>query len=236
MLEFVVCDDNDYIRTVTEDIVYSVCKKYSIKSNIITFNDYDNTFKSFIKNNKKPVVYILDIEMPSDSGISMAKKIRILDKKSVIIFLTSHNELAFTIISDKLNILTFISKYQDYKKDLYNAIKLSMDYIEPNKHIVFNDGKTDYSLSVNDILYITKDDRKTLIVTSNREYSIYISMVKIQELLPASFVQSHRACIVNTNRIENFNIAQKKIIFDNGIEIDLVSDKYKKDLVLECEC
>ena len=54
-----------------------------------------------------------------------------------------------------------------------------MDYIEPNKHIVFNDGKTDYSLSVNDILYITKDDRKTLIVTSNREYSIYISMVKM---------------------------------------------------------
>ena len=73
-----------------------------------------------------------------------------------------------------------------------------------------------------------KVGRKTSIVTDTNSYDVYLSLVYFENNLPSYFVKSHRACIVNSKRIEE--IKNKCITFDNGYIIDLVSSKYKKDL------
>ena len=110
MLEFVICDDAVETLRNVKNIINSIMKGYSYKYNIVTFDDYDRKFDSYLATNKKAVVYILDIEMPSDSGINVAKHIRNIDKESIIIILTSHHESADEIYKGRLNILTFISK------------------------------------------------------------------------------------------------------------------------------
>lgn len=235
MLEFVICDDNKLICNDVKHIIKNVCSAYNIDSNINIFYDYDSNFIKFMSNNKSKVIYILDIETPSESGISIAKAIRKKDKNSIIIFLTSHDELAYSIISGRFNILTFISKMLDYKSELYKAIENAITYVNPVDYVEFNDNKTNYSIKANSILYITKDFRKTLIVTDNKSYDVYLSLNKLKSLLPPYFLQSHRACIVNTERIEKINFNHKTIMFDNGDEIDLLSDTYKKELVIACK-
>ncbi len=108
MLEFVVCDDEAKILNEVVQVIRQVMKKYSYMYNIVTFNDYDGNFENYLNNNRKSVIYILDIEMPSESGTSVARRIRNIDKSSMVIILTSHHETADEIYKGRLNILTFI--------------------------------------------------------------------------------------------------------------------------------
>ena len=129
MLEFVICDDAVETLKNVKNIIDKTMRNYSHKYNIVTFDDYDSRFDAYLANNKKAVVYILDIEMPSDSGINIAKHIRNIDKESIIVILTSHHESADEIYKGRLNILTFISKYDECNDNMKLAIEESLLYL-----------------------------------------------------------------------------------------------------------
>ena len=230
MLEFVVCDDEKLMVDKINDVIKNTIRdrKYSVT----TFDDYNDNFKKYVADNKNSVIYILDIEMPSESGISMAKYIRNIDKKSIIIIVTSHHESADEIYKSRLNILTFVSKYDRCLVNLALAVEDSITYLCEDSDIIrFSDLNNSYSIYANDILYINKDGRKTIIKTSNKEYDVYSSLNTLFELLPSYFKQSHRSCIVNMNRVTKINFTKKIISFDNGLTIDYIGDKYKKELL-----
>lgn len=233
MIDFVICDDNEFMVKKVNKVVEDVCCKYDVSANCINFIDYDDKFNKFLITNSKTVVFIMDIDMPSESGIDVAKRIRKTDKDSVIIFLTSHNELVYDIIKEKLNILTFISKASNCIGYLTSAIKLSLSYVEKCKFIIFSDAKSNYKINLKDILYITKEARKTMLVTTYKTFLVSLPMNKIQDLLTRDFIQTHRACIVNSERVSRYDRVEKIIYFDNDTQTDLVSEKYKRNLVLE---
>lgn len=230
MLEFVVCDDEKLMVGRIREVIKDTIKDH--KYNVVTFNDYDDSFKKYVSNNKNSVIYILDIEMPSESGISMAKYIRNIDKKSIIIIVTSHHEAADEIYKARLNILTFVSKYDRCLSNLSLAVKDSISYLCDDKDIIkFSDLNNSYSIAANDVLYINKDGRKTIIKTSYKDYGVYLSLNTLLNMLPPYFKQSHRSCIINMNRVTKINFTKRTIYFDNGESIDYIGDKYKKELV-----
>jgi DNA-binding LytR/AlgR family response regulator len=53
------------------------------------------------------------------------------------------------------------------------------------------------------------------------------SLSEVVDSLDDRFVQTHRACVINSDRAEEINYKQKYILFDNGIKINLVSNNYK---------
>lgn len=233
MYEFVICDDDNKTVEIVKNIINKNMKTTDYKYKIYSFNDYTNEFKKYVACNKKRVIYILDIEMPSESGIAMARYIRNIDKQSIIAILTSHHENADEIYKGRLNILTFISKFDKCEENIDDTIKTAITYFDSSEDVLkFSDLGNDYSIFCRDILYITKDGRKTLIKLSQYEYEVYTSLDKLKNNLPNYFVQSHRACIVNMNRVIKINRGKKEIHFDNGEVIDYIGDKYKKDLVI----
>ena len=83
-----------------------------------------------------------------------------------------------------------------------------------------------------DILYITKDSvaRKTVIKTEYVEYKTKKALNEIMELLDERFIQTHRACIVNLDRLTSINKNKRIMTFDDGSINDLLSEKYKKEV------
>ena len=65
-------------------------------------------------------------------------------------------------------------------------------------------------------------------------YKIVKSLTEIKEMSMGTLAQSHRACLVNENRIIKVDKKNKVILFDNGDSIDLVSDNYKKEVGSKC--
>ena len=49
-------------------------------------------------------------------------------------------------------------------------------------------------------------------------------------MLDDRFIQTHRSCFINNDRKVKVDKTDKIITFDNGDTIDLLSDKYKKDV------
>ena len=230
MSNFIVCDDNKEVRYNIKKIIDQVMMKNKLAYDVYLFEDYDNEFMKIMNSPLSCKIYILDIETPTRSGIDIARLIRSNDINSVIIFLTSHDELGYTILKNEFMFLSFICKFDNYELKLKSAINKALKIVGKKSMVRFEDGGIIYTIPLCDILYITRDsfDRKCLIKTDYAEYKVGKSLTELFTMVEDGFVQTHRACIVNGERIRVFNSKEREIIFDNGLKLDLVSNNYKK--------
>lgn len=82
-------------------------------------------------------------------------------------------------------------------------------------------------------LYITRDsvERKLVIKTLHSEIRVNKTLIELKQLLGSTFIQTHKSCIVNKDKVLFINKQSRIIRFSNDEEIDLLSLKYKKDLL-----
>lgn len=233
MINFIIGEDDTHFRDITEHVVTKYMMKNDLDYKIHLFDDYDLRFKTMI-NSKLPFkVYILDIEMPSGSGLDMARLIRNKDIDSVIIFLTGHQELGQIAIKNEFLFLSYINKFDDCEKHLEKSLEKALQILKTKKMIRFKDCGTLYTISLDDILYITKEtnDRKIILKTDYATFKLSKSLGDFYKMLNGNFVQTHRACIVNTKRIVSYNKSKRIITFDTGEKIDLVSSRFEGELI-----
>lgn len=234
MLNVIICDDNkrDLERITT--LVNKFMKNNKYNYNMHIYSDYNADFLKIIKSKIPFKIYILDIETPSRSGIDIAREIRNKDLDSVIIFLTGHDELGRVILQNDLMFLSFVNKFDNLDKRINEVMHKAIKLIRIKRVIRIKDGTNTYIINLNDILYLSKDtfERRTTIKTDYNEYRVRMSLFKLKEMLDDRFVQSHRACIVNKTRISRIDYRNRIIYFDNNEYTDLLSNKYKKVVVL----
>jgi len=233
MINVIICDDNEKDKKLAERITKKFMDKNKKEYKIHTFNDYNKEFYNTIERKLTFKIYLLDIETPSKSGIDVAREIRRKDVDSVIIFLTAHEELGSLILKNDLMFLSFINKFDDFENRLNNSLEKSLDLLNKKNTIRFIDRNILYTININDILYITKDsfERKTIIKTDYTEFKVNKTLSEIVNMLDERFIQTHRACYINSDRKVTIDRGNKIISFDNGETIDLLSDKYKKEMV-----
>lgn len=178
MINFIVCDDNSYVRTLVESIISKVAMPYDFDYKVYSFEKYDSKMKALIHSSSDIKVYILDLELPNKSGIDIANEIRKVDWDSVIIISTSHNELELKILKQRLLIFDFISKFDDYEKRLGDTLNLIINKVGTKKYLSFRSNKELHHLNSDNILYIYRNNEsgKTTIVTNEEKYEVRESL------------------------------------------------------------
>ena len=233
MINIIICDDN--IRDANN--IEKIVKKYfnKMKFNIYKFNDYNNKFLNLINVDLDNKIYLLDIETPSMSGIDVARIIRKNDYCSVIIFLSGHDDLSRIVAKKNLMCLNFINKFDNLEKNLKYSLDLALLVVGKKRRAKLLSRGTIYNIDIDTILYVTRDtlSRKSIVVCDNNVYQLNLNLKSIIQELGDEFVQTHRACFVNKNRVKIINHKEKYIIFDNGKNVELVSKKYVGEVVLE---
>ena len=73
-------------------------------------------------------------------------------------------------------------------------------------------------------------ERKTVIKTDYGEFKVNKPLSEIVSMLDERFIQTHRACFINSDRKVLIDKLKKLILFDNGDAINLLSEKYKKEI------
>lgn len=139
MVNFIICEDDEETLTHVENIIDRFMMKNSLAYKVRKFNDYNESFIKIMKEPTYSKVYILDIQLPSKSGIDIARNIRNNDVNSVIIFLTQHEELGLTILKNELMFLSFINKYDNYENRLEISIKKALEVLKVRKSIRFEE-------------------------------------------------------------------------------------------------
>lgn len=154
----------------------------------------------------------LDIEMPGQNGLEVAKCLQIKNEKSKIIFLTSHTELAMD--GYEVQAFRFLGKPVNRKK-LYEALEAFEKSIQKEVRIAITEDGVLHYLSSEEIRYIESQNVYLNIVMQEKEHRIRKKLKEIINDLPTEmFVMIHRSYIVNMKYIRSFEGNQ--VVLDDG--------------------
>lgn len=232
MINFIICEDNKYVREIHENIISKIVMPHDFNYVVHSFDRYNIKLRNLIHTQSDIKIYILDLELPKKSGIDIAREIRKVDWNSVIIILTSHDELELKLLKERLLILDFISKFDDYEKHLIDSINMVLKRANTKNTLSFKSNKELNHVKFDNILYFYKDNEtnKIKLVTYDREYYIRDSLTNLIKKLDSRFHQSHRACYINIDAVTKIDFKNNIIYFSNNISTDYLSRNYKKEL------
>ena len=232
MITFVICEDNSEVREIYKKIINKALINNDIDYKIFTFEKYSSKLKKKIEEASELKIYIIDLEMPVKDGIQITREIRKNDWDSQIIILTAHEELELRVLKQRLLILDFISKFDNYEQKLIDSIKLIIEKRKTNKTLKIKIGRIIHNIKLEDIIYIIKEkkNKKIKIITKEKEYRVNQSLKVMESKLDSRFCKTHRSCIVNKDKIEKIDNKENKIYLKDSKEIDYISRTYKINL------
>jgi two-component system LytT family response regulator len=164
----------------------------------------------------KPDVIFLDVEMPEMNGIECAKKIIDINPKTIIIFATAHSEY----MSDAFQLYAFDYLVKPFKMErVYQTLERirtlnSKTHIEEEPHYkIIRSDKGPHKLLIRnkegisfidtrDITIIQREDRSTVIYTTDSSYITSEGLSEIEERLEKNeFMRTHKSYIINLSMI-----------------------------------
>jgi two-component system, LytTR family, response regulator LytT len=191
-------------------------------------------------------VVFLDIQLADESGMEIASRINKLEYPPLIVFATAYDEYALKAF--ELNAADYILKPFDEKRVQQTIEKLLklLGSKEPNipvpsKASLFSNTEklaltVDEKIilvNVNDILYISTNEGKTIIVTGKQKYVVNEPLVTFERKLQNSqIIRVHRSYLVSINsiiEIEPWFNSTYNLIMSDGEKVP-VSRTYTKEL------
>ncbi len=234
MIKFILVEDDKDNINVVKDIIRKVTFDNDEEISIETYTKFCSGLEKEINNISERKVYVLDIELEGNkSGIQIAELIRVNDWESQIIFMTNHDKMFETVYRKVYEVFDFIEKFHNFKERLTKDLQLILSRDFNNKMFIYKSRNVDLNIYLKNILYIYRDkeERKVVIVTDNNKFTVAIGVQDIMKYLDKSFVMVHRACVVNKKRVQKYNWSGKYFVLDNGDRVDMLSKKYKKDVL-----
>ena len=220
-LKIAICDDEqlqiEHLKAATEQ--WSRC--FGHFCDICVFSSAEEFLFAY-EEDKSFDILLLDVEMGEISGIALAKKIRIENKRSEIIFITSH--LEFFGEGYEVDALHYLIKPVEQEKlgtVLSKAVeKLS---VQPPSVVISVEGET-VKLYEEDILYVESMLHYLSIVTKDREYKLKEKISAFEDRLSDDFYRIHRSYLVSLKHV--IRISRASVTLSNGAELPLARGKY----------
>lgn len=232
MINFIIVDDNKLQRKTISKIIISKMMSNKIEFNILEFEDHNSKLENYISKRNVDTIYILDLELPSTDGVNIARLIRYKynDWNSPIIICTIHTSSYYEVYKQKLQILDFMAKCDNIKKQLYENIDICLIMLNKEKVYRYTYKNIDYTINFKHINYIQRDGRKVKIVTTNGDYYQNISVNQLKELLPNYFILSSKGILINYKNVEKIDWQNYKVEFSDKSFGYLVSKSHRKEI------
>lgn len=198
----IVENDESWLKRTLKD-VNKVLNKENLKEKVLHFNKYTKTLRDIIYDKSKKI-YILDIELGEYSGYDIAREIRDCanDWDSIIIISSIYNQKE-NIISDRLSVLTYISKLIDFNINMQESVKLAIKIISKNNLLKFKESGIQNKIVIDNIIYIQKEKytKYCTIKTIDSFFRVRDTIINLKE--KTKLVQIKKDLLVNKKYISN---------------------------------
>lgn len=163
----------------------------------------------------KPDLILTDIDMPKLKGIDAIRECQKLMPDIKYIFTTAHD--SFALDAFELSAVDYILK-PIKKERLYLALEKAKKVLQQSKSVLGKEDKKRITIKFNrslyyifmeDILFIEKSGRKTIIHTNKQEYPSLETLEELKEYLPSGIVQSHRSFLINLEHVSHITTVGK---------------------------
>ena len=217
-MHILICDDE---KTFAQD-VQSHVERY-MNRRLIPCEIHTTTEPREALANEVPyTLAFLDIQMDEMDGISLAKELKRRNGKVVIFFVTAYREYQDDAMD--LHAFRYFEKPFDVNR-LYAGLDKAMEYID-GAYVDFflYDQKTQKRTLVDDVLYVTRQNRKVLLVTQTSRVFTRESFDGWCEKLPnLFFYRVHKSFLVNLHYVDEYNYTE--LFLTNGERIPIATRK-----------
>lgn len=222
MIEIILVDNDERNYLTLKKIISKLDFLYSQKLIVRWYKTYSKELDNIINNIERKKIYLINI------CYNLANHIRNKDYRSELILLGK------TYKKWVKNIFDFIPNIYSYPKQILMDIKEILDNYYIGNMFLYQNSKYSLRIYYDSILYIYHDttERKTVIVTDKNTYYLRKSLNDISNLLDNRFKKVHRACLLNICRVQKFNWAQNYFVLDNGLNVNLLSKKYRNNITI----
>lgn len=206
-MKIVIIDDENYWLHKMDKAIRDIPYLKNLNIQIVKFKRYDEELRKILYDNSSKI-YIIDIQLRDTyNGYDIVHEIRdiIFDWKSIIILASIHDEMK-NAISQRLAILTYISKNKYFNYNLAESIKLGAKILANNKFITIKEGNKSYQLVISDIIKVTKEttSKYSIIETINNTFRVRISLKKLN--LELNFIKENRSTLINPSYVSKLKL------------------------------
>lgn len=228
MIHIAICDDSKQER----QILAALFKRYQeLHATPLQIHIFQNGFSLLdaIDQGKRFDITILDILMPGENGIEIARNIRASGTDTEIIFLTSSPEYA--VDSYEVKAQNYLLKPVTEEKFFasIDSILAELDEKDTASFIIYTTEKQYSRIRVSSLVYGEVTHRTiTLHLADQTMISAVMTFTEFQNILKAypDFIYPHRSYAVNMNYIQY--VTKSDIILTDGQKIPLSRNNYTK--------
>lgn len=154
----------------------------------------------------------LDIELGGENGLEIAQQLSQFENPPLIVLSTAYDDYA--IRAFEISVFDYILKPFEEKRiartiekllqhERQNSQTAKYSLTEKLKKLpVFNEDRPSL-INIEDILYITSEESKTIVVTEKKRYTCGDTIASLeQKLVTQNFMRVHRAFLINLHHLE----------------------------------
>lgn len=223
-MKILICDDEMIFLNEIQKKVKDYFEKRKIDVLLKIYNNGEDLLK--LCKNEVVDVILLDIDMPRIDGFQVAKNVRELYPKCIIVFCSSHNELVYD--SFEYEPFWFLCK-NNYEGKLEIVLGKIIERIQQyNKEFVVKIKGQLIRIKYQNILYVEVNKHKIKIHLKEEilEYRGNLSDVE-KQFLENNFIKINSGCLANFEWI--FKIQNNELQLKNG-ELLVISRSNKKNV------
>ena len=224
MLRIAICDDESIMR---KEIIRGLDEYSRLRNLDITYDQYE-TGAEFLRSKRSYQLVMLDYQLDKDTnhtGLSVAQKLRSVNKDIAIIFLTNYPKIVFS--SFEVSAFRFLVKPLAVDK-LFKALDAFMKTLETDAVLMIkHDGSTKI-LNTKNILYIEGDGKYCTIHMSDLSKPIdcHETLASVELRLPDDlFSRCHRSYVVNLKYVLRYD--HQEITLQNDRRVYISRKKHE---------
>lgn len=227
LIYIAVCDDEEYYRELTKQLLIQYLDKYQVEYAIDEFSSGEEFCEQCVSLTKYDIVF-LDINLKEMNGIEIAYKIRSYKKDVYIVFITSY--INYALEGYRVDAIRYIMKdsLSISIVECMNTIIKKME-IQINKmELIFIEGKK--QIYIEKIFYVESHKHKLvfkIFETGLKEYEMYDKLDNIEfKFKEYGFLRIHKSYLINMKYIKK--ISSYKIILISNEELPIPKLRYQK--------
>ena len=217
-----LCDDEAHQRIYLASLVTDWAKARGYD---LCVDEFESAEQFVVGRTRDYDILLLDIQMGGQSGVDLAKDIRTVDERTVIIFITGLPD--FIQEGYDVSALHYLMKPVDEGKLVAVLDKAVAQVKKQGSDAPFVllpvEGEV-VRFAVRDVLYIESFAHDSVLVTGDGSVTIRMPISKLEEKLGEWMCRCHRSYLVNLRRVAK--ITKTDITLDDGRSIPLSRRMY----------
>ncbi len=198
-MNLAIVDDNQ----IQQEIILSTLRTYESEKNtsleISSYNDGDSFLNAYIPGDFDLI--FMDIYLKDQNGIDIVRKIRQIDSKVLIVFLTTSAEHIFE--AAPFHFFDYILKPFEYTQ-IFHVLDEALQLLpESEPELSFEYRSFDIHFPLSKIQYIYSNNHEVIIHTSNGTQAFRLPFYSVTDHLNDSrFLQCNRGIVLNMDYIK----------------------------------